>query len=171
MKFVPVKSFEYDAVGRLTGIRHEAKAQANQLTAIRTYDRAGRIASETDGFGREVGYEYTAGGRKSRLTWPDGYYVSYYYNSNGDLWKIVDMDYHVLVEYSYDMAGRITNIAKPRLTSVYDYEDVSLTLEDERGVYLDGVSNTIDFVTTTDYSYSRDLAGNITTKMSEGTSD
>ncbi|MFI4910755.1 MAG: RHS repeat-associated core domain-containing protein, partial [Sedimentisphaeraceae bacterium JB056] len=170
VKFVPVKSFEYDIMGRITGIRHQAQGTSQSTYSNTfTYDRAGRLAEVKDGYGRRIKYEYYPSGKRSKMTWPDGFYVLYYYNNVGDLWKIVDMDSHVLVEYSYDMVGRITDIAKPRLSSVYDYEDVSTTIDDDRGVYLDGVSNTIDSVTTIDYGYSRDLAGNITTKVSEGT--
>ena len=67
-----------------------------------------------------------------------------------------------------DAAGRRTQTTGVYgLTTDYDYEDVSSTLEDERGIYLDGLSNTLGSLSL-DFAYSRDLAGNITTETSGG---
>ncbi|MFI4911081.1 MAG: hypothetical protein ACIAQZ_05385 [Sedimentisphaeraceae bacterium JB056] len=92
-------------------------------------------------FGREVSYEYTTGGRRSKLTWLDGFYVTYGYDAYGRLNAVYNSNSSVLWSCSYDAAGRRTQTTGVYgLTTTYDYEDVSSTVEDEREIYLDGLS-------------------------------
>ena len=76
-------------------------------------------------FGREVSYEYTTGGRRSKLTWPDGFYVTYGYDACGRLNAVYNSNSSVLWSCSYDAAGRRTQTTGVYgLTTTYDYEGV-----------------------------------------------
>ncbi|MFI4910757.1 MAG: RHS repeat-associated core domain-containing protein [Sedimentisphaeraceae bacterium JB056] len=110
-------------------------------------------------------FSYASAGRS---VWPDGFYVTYGYDACGRLNAVYNSNSSVLWSCSYDSAGRRTQTTGVYgLTTDYDYEDVSSTLEDERGIYLDGLSNTLGSLSL-DFTYSRDLAGNITTETSGG---
>jgi RHS repeat-associated protein len=105
--------------------------------------------------------------RKCKLTWPDGYYVNYGYDANDRLNAITDSRGKSLWSCTYDEAGRrVQTTGIYGLTTDYDYEDVSG--DDNRGIYLEDLNNTLGTYSL-DYTYSRDLAGNITTEATEGT--
>ena len=71
------QSFEYDNLGRLT--------DADQLNASIDYvwDALGRLTSHTDGGFGTTAFLYDAAGRRTRMTWPDSFYVTYDYNVAG----------------------------------------------------------------------------------------
>ena len=167
VKFIPSDSFNYDVMGRLaeTGTGHEA---AGMSAGYRfTYDRAGRLAGVTDGFGRTVSYQYTPAGRRCKMTWPDGFYVTYGYDDAGRLSAIYNNNGVLLWSCVYDAAGRRTQTTGVYgLITDYDYEDI--TGNDNRGTYLEGIANTLG-ANTLSFDYSRDLAGNITTEANGGT--
>ena len=100
------RSFGYDVFGRLVS------ASGNGTIAL-SWDGFGRMTAETGPFGR-VGYAYDAAGRRSRLTWPDGYYVSYDYFDDGALAHIRENGAAsgpgVLATFSYDGLGRRTRL-------------------------------------------------------------
>ena len=86
--------FEYDAAGRLTIARNTS------ATVRRAYAASGRLASETQEIHPSlgmavpplvatVGYAYSADGRLSRITYPDGAAVDYEHDARGDLSRVV----------------------------------------------------------------------------------
>ncbi len=149
---VPVSSYYYDFNGSLTKVRD------NEYT----YDRAGRMVSAKDAFGRVVCYEYTPAGRRSKLIWPDGYSVTYGYDAAGSFTTVTDSFGRQLWSCQYDAAGRRTKTTGMYgVTTTYDYEDV-LPGDNNRGIYLNGLQYKINSADTLTMVYSRDLAGNIT---------
>ena len=149
---VPLMPYNYDFNGRLT------KAQNN----VFTYDRAGRMITAKDCFDRVVSYEYTPGGRRSKLIWPDGYYVTYSYDAAGRFTAITDSFNRQLWSCTYDEANRrIGTTGVYGVTTAYDYEDV-LPGNNNRGTYLKGLELSVNSTDTLQFVYSRDLSGNIT---------
>src|SRR5262249_29889608 len=85
-----------DALGRVTGedvpgnaedvaLTYDNQGQVlsalfNNGTGItQTYDGLGRLATRTV-FGRQLSYLYDLAGRRTRLTYPDAFYVAYAYS-------------------------------------------------------------------------------------------
>ncbi len=113
-------------------------------------------------------YEYTPAGRRSKLTWPDGFYVTYGYDAVGRLSAIYNSNDSLLWSCAYDAAGRRTQTTGIYgLTTDYDYEDVNIQNNDNRGIYLEGLTHTLG-ANVLSYNYSRDLVGNITNEIAGG---
>lgn len=94
-------TYAYDATGRMT------MASNPSASIKRMYDRAGRLASETqevtipqpdnpaekltiEPIKNTLTYQYDADGRLSVLAYPDGSKVQHYHNSRGELIEIID---------------------------------------------------------------------------------
>ena len=79
---------------------------------------------------------YDVAGRLTRETWGDGFYVTYEYDTLGEMTAVRENGSPLLATYSYDDLGRITGVARANFAqTVYAYT----------GPYLSG--------------YSHDLAG------------
>lgn len=52
-----------------------------------TYDGLGRLESRA-AFGRQMSYLYDLAGRRKRLTYPGGFYVTYDYTNVGELLSV-----------------------------------------------------------------------------------
>lgn len=85
-----------DACATKTGYVH-------QLT--QTYDFAGRLASETadDGVAaRTIAYKYDANGNRTRITWPDGFYVAYNHDDLDQLYTVKTDSGDTLAVFFYE---------------------------------------------------------------------
>jgi RHS repeat-associated protein len=103
---VPAESsivFSYDSLGRETSVTRGAQAVSS------TYEDLGRLET-TSTNGKTLTYGYDSAGRRNRLTYPDGFYVTYSYVSDGRLSSILDNASKTLVSYSYDSSGRLSGI-------------------------------------------------------------
>ena len=96
-------SYAYDALGRVTqvtapsgtpGTSYTYDNFSNLLTAsaagrtiTNTWDARGQLTSQTGPDGT-VSYQYDAANRRTRLTWPDGFYVAYDYDAASNLTRI-----------------------------------------------------------------------------------
>jgi YD repeat-containing protein len=78
--------YAYDNHGRMLSARY---ASITGPGVVDTHDGLGRLASRTS-YGRTLSYQYDLAGRRTRLTHPDGAYVSYAYNTVGELTGISD---------------------------------------------------------------------------------
>ena len=75
------------------------------------WDVLGRLESETTTIGSHsltVSHQYDAAGRRTRTTYPDGYYVTYEYWGSGGLRYIREYGSTILVTYTYDAFRRGT---------------------------------------------------------------
>lgn len=101
------RTFTYDNLGRLTG----AAMSSGGSSFSRSWDALGRVTSETQNpLGKTVAYQHDLAGRRTRLTWPDGFFVNYDYNVGGDLTAIREngsTDWQ-LTSWAYDNLGRRT---------------------------------------------------------------
>jgi RHS repeat-associated protein len=115
----PDASYGYDYQGRLT-----SAVQGGQ-TLSWTYDVHGQVTSAAGPLG-SVGYQYDAAGNRTRMTWPDGFWIDYTYLPTRDLQTIKDNSGLVLATFAYDGLGRRASIARANgTTTSYGYDPVS----------------------------------------------
>ncbi len=93
------------------------------------YDALGRMTSESSPLGT-IGYQYDAAGRRTRITWADGFYVTYDYDVVGAVTAIREngatSGAGVLATYAYDDAGRRASVTRGNgVTTGYSYDGVS----------------------------------------------
>jgi RHS repeat-associated protein len=115
-------SYTYDLLGRVTS--------ATQGTSVtQSYDALGRMLSETTPLGA-MAYQNDVAGRRTRLTHPDGFFLTYDYDPAGVLTAIREngaaSGVGVLASYTYDGLGRRTAITRGNGTvTSYSYDPVS----------------------------------------------
>lgn len=142
-------SYTYDALSRVqNGLRGEAYAYDNLgrrtsatyagQTASATYDALGRMTSETTN-GRTMAYQYDLAGHRTKITWPDAFFVTYDYDNTGAATAIRENGEgpgaFTLATLTYDDLGRRTGLyrAGGGAQTYYGYDTASrlssLTLE------------------------------------------
>lgn len=113
--------FAYDNLGRLT----QARKAATSHTIGLAYDALGRQTSESSIFG-SMTYQYDLAGRRTRVTWPDAFYVTYDYLTTGEATSVRENGGTALATYAYDNLGRRTGLTRSNGTSTsYAYDPVS----------------------------------------------
>jgi RHS repeat-associated protein len=115
-------SYSYDLMGRLVS--------ATQGTAVtQAYDALGRMVSETTPLGT-MAYQYDAGGRRTRTTWPDGFFITQDWLVTGELLAVREngaaTGAGVLASYAYDPLGNRISLTRGNGTVTrYAYDAVS----------------------------------------------
>lgn len=152
--------FTYDDLDRLTNTQYQYAGSA--VNSAVSYDMLSRVTDEVgihygyDVFGRKASevanaswtasMQYDAAGRRTRLTWNDGFYVTYDYNVLGELTAIKENGSTTLASFTYDDLGRRTALTRGNGTSAsYSYDNssrVSQVVEDLAGTSSD---QTLDF--------------------------
>jgi RHS repeat-associated protein len=102
-----------------------------------------------------VSYQYDAAGRRTRMTWPDAFYVTYDYLYTGEITVIREngatSGVGVLATYAYDNLGRRTTLTRGNGTvTTYGVDNVSRLTSLSHN--LDGSTTTNDVTTTFNYS-------------------
>ena len=92
-------SFSYDLTGLLT------QASNPDATVVRSYDTAGRLTQETRGL-LSVQYDYDASSNRTRITWPDNYFVDYDYDELDRMILVSENGTTPLATYGYDDLSR-----------------------------------------------------------------
>ncbi len=114
--------FSYDNQNRMLAAAYDSPTGPG---IHHTYDALGRLDNRTV-FGRTLGYEYDAAGRRTRVTHPDGFFAEYSYNPAGELTTITDSTGTTLASYIYDALGRRDRVDRPNGASTsYGYDAVS----------------------------------------------
>ncbi|WP_177179225.1 RHS repeat-associated core domain-containing protein [Sphingomonas sp. OV641] len=110
------RGYSYDASGNMTRAFDLSGKNINL-----SYDALGRRTGETTSvLGRS--YSYDAAGRRTRLTWSDGFFVTYEYLVTGELSAIRENGGFVLASFTYDNLGRRTSITRGNgTTTSYGY--------------------------------------------------
>jgi YD repeat-containing protein len=138
--------FGYDALGRLAS-KDVPNVRPYEADVSYGYDNLGALTSTSDGLGHvqifehdvhgnllaehsnwygSVRSQYDHAGRRMRLTWPDGFFVSYDYRVTGEMAAIRENGGAVLASFSYDELGRRTGIARGNGTvTSYGYDAAS----------------------------------------------
>lgn len=112
----------YDLFGHLL-----SASQSNSLSF--GWDALGRQTSESGPQGT-VSYQYDLAGRRTRITWPDSFFVTQDYLVTGDLSAVrengASSGVAVLAVYGYDGLGRRTSITRGNGTvTAFTYDPVS----------------------------------------------
>jgi len=125
-------SFAYDFLGRVSsksGAVSEAYAYNNfdQITTHTNYTTGGAGApSATETFSYNalgwlntnaqvsgtVTYQYDVYGKRTRTTWPDGFYVTYGYNDGDELTGIFENGSSQIAGFGYDAYGRRNSLTR-----------------------------------------------------------
>ena len=118
-------NFSYDLSGHVTAMQRPGDA----VNLTQTYNALGRLLSEVQPFG-SASYQYDVGGRLTRITWADGFYVTYDYDTAGNVTAIREngaaSGIGVLATYTYDNQGRRTQITRGNgTTTSYSFDPVS----------------------------------------------
>jgi RHS repeat-associated protein len=138
-------SFGYDALGRLTSkdlpnlapyeydisyaynlVDQLTQAlDANTHVANFAYDALGRKTSEQSNWTTRQ-WQYDLAGKRTRLTWGDGFYVTYEYDQAGAMSRIRENGSASLAAFEYDDLGRRTALRRPSgADTTYSYDAVS----------------------------------------------
>jgi len=112
-------TYGYDLLGRPT------TASNTGTTVTRGYDALSRLTSDAQPFGT-MSYQYDAAGRRTRLTWWDGFYVTYDYQVTGEVTAIKENGSSALVTFGYDDLGRRKSLTRANGTSTtYNFDAIS----------------------------------------------
>jgi RHS repeat-associated protein len=115
----PDAAYTYDLLGRLLTVIKYTQ------TLTFSYDALGRNLTQGGPLGT-VGYQYDAAGRRTRLTWPDAYYVTYDYQVTGEMATIKENGTTTLGTYAYDDLGRRKTLTRGNgVVTTYSFDPVS----------------------------------------------
>jgi len=118
----PDVSYAYDLLGRMT-----AASNTNGYQASYSYDALGRMLSEGSASYGTKHSRYDLAGRRTRLTWNDGFFVSYDHLVTGETTRITEGGSGIaLATFGYDDRGRRTSLTRGNGTVTgYSYDPVS----------------------------------------------
>lgn len=113
--------YSFDLLGRLINMNRPADGVNHNFV----YDALSRLLREDQTFG-STAYHYDAVGRRTRLTWHDGAFVSYDYLVTGETTEIRENGAGALGTYAYDDLGRCTSLTRGNGTVTnYAYDPAS----------------------------------------------
>jgi RHS repeat-associated protein len=124
----PTVTYSYDLLGRITaGV---SQTVAHTVTTNFGYDALGRKLTDTsllDGMSAGTkSMRYDAAGRRIRLTWSDGFYVTYDYDNADEMTAIRENGGSILESFAYDDLGRRASRTAANGTSAsYGYDTAS----------------------------------------------
>ncbi|EGF92867.1 wall-associated protein [Asticcacaulis biprosthecium C19] len=185
-------TFAYDDLGRVTGTTGAAvesftyDAYSNVLThnnqttngaegkATYTYNAMGSVLTATyqlgTGTSRQVSYQYNSYNWRTRLGWPDGFYVNYTYYLGGALWYIRDNNSAYVLRDEYNQYGqqyakRLGNVSPYAMTTALDYDTASRLNEFDTNLSTTAATTAYDV--NVDFTYS--LADQVKTQTRSNT--
>ncbi|USR02368.1 RHS repeat domain-containing protein [Sphingomonas aerolata] len=148
-------SYTYNLLGNITGMVGAAAISY-------TWDALGRLRSENQPYG-SVAYQYNAAGSRTRMTWQDGFFVSYGYDDASRLSNITENGAVPLATFLYDDLGNRTRLTRGNgVVTTYSLDPVFRLQSLTNGVSGSGDDQTI--------SFSYNPAGQISSR-SEANSD
>jgi RHS repeat-associated protein len=113
-------TYSYDLVGHLL-----QAIDTNSHRATYTYDALGRGLSEASPWATKS-MQYDLAGRRTRLTWQDGFYVSYDYDNVDEMTAIHENGGTTLAGFGYDDLGQRTSRMLANGTSTsYGFDPIS----------------------------------------------
>lgn len=122
-------TFGYDVLGRVSNKSgavsesftydnfDQVKTHINNTTGgasaseIYTYNALGWLMSDQQPSGT-VSYQYDAYGKRTRLTWPDGFFVTYGFDDGDELTGIYENGSAQIASFGYDNYGRRTGLGR-----------------------------------------------------------
>lgn len=105
--------YSYDLRGLQTAARFDSASGADAVT--NGYDAIGRLTSSNTsmgGFSRTLGYQYDAGGNRTRVTHPDGVYLQYNRDALGRIASIAVNGTASVIQMQYNAQGVLSEIKR-----------------------------------------------------------
>lgn len=170
-------AYAYDALGRVTNVNYPGTGFFDQDISY-VYDNFGQVKEVNDANTHSVRYQYDAvgrvtrqgnqqqsltmqydaAGRRKRLTWSDGFYVTYDYDGTGSLIAISENGGGALASFAYEALGRRSSLSLANgVTTNYSYNS-GFGLSD-LDINLSGTANDL----AVDFTYNP--AGQIATRF------
>ncbi|WP_339749016.1 RHS repeat-associated core domain-containing protein [uncultured Maricaulis sp.] len=145
------ETYTYDLLGRVLSV------VAGSQTTSQTYDALGRMVTQSGAHGA-VSYQYDVAGRRTRMTWPDAFYVTYDHDVAGAVTAIRQgAGSTLLASFTYDNQGRRTAITRGNgVTTTYAFNSAS-----RLSTLTQNLAGTTNDVTT---SFTYNPAGQIATR-------
>ena len=119
----------YDNLSRMT-----SSTDGSQTLSF-AYDQLNRLTSQGGPLGT-VSYQYDLAGRRTRMTWPDSFYVDYDYNAANDVTQIREngatSGAGVLATFAYNNVGGRTSLSRASgasATTTYGYDGIFRTTD------------------------------------------
>lgn len=159
------ETFGYNNFNQVVSHTNNSTNAGTSLTSSYVFTALGWLQSETRYAGStslgSVSYQYDAYGRRTRLTWPDNFYVTYNYLVNGYpgdyLQTINQSDGALIASFGYDDYGRRTSMTRGNgVITSYGYDPLSRLTS--LGTDLNGTLNDI----SEGFSYT--VAGQLKTR-------
>ncbi len=156
---------QYDWNGAALGydnLGHVTSASLNGLAVSMAYDSLGRKTSESSSLGT-ISYQYDLAGGRTRITWPDTFYVGYIRDTDEEVTQIEESGatsgLGLLASYSYDALGERTGISRGNgVSTSYGYDGVSRLNALSHTLVSSGYNQALGF--------TRNAAGQITGRSS-----
>jgi len=100
----------YDGAGRITNLSDTA---SNVLAySFDTAKRVTQVATTLPaGSAKTIGYQYDANSNRTRLTWPDGYFVNYAYDTLNRMSSASENGTTTIATYAYNPLSQRTSLA------------------------------------------------------------
>lgn len=168
-------SYTWDALNRLTAVDAPAgtmdvavtydnlgrtlTSTGNSQTLTNTWDALSRQTNETGPLGA-MAYQYDAGSRMTRITWPDAFYVAYDHDIYGATTAVrengVASGAGVLATYAYNNMGQVTAVTRGNgAGSNYAYDAFARLLS----LSQDPAGTANDLILGFDYNPAGQIAG------------
>lgn len=133
----------YDLLGRMT-----SASQSGHALSF-TYDALGRVINQTGPLGTFIS-EWDLGGHRTKLTWPDNFYVTYDYLLTGEMTAIRESGatsgIGVLATFTYDDLGQRSSLTRGNgAVATYTYDAVSRLQQQVQNVTGTTRDLTLDF--------------------------
>jgi RHS repeat-associated protein len=115
------RQYGYNLFGQLTSSSWAGGSSPETMN----YDALGRLTSRVEPYAT-LSYQYDAAGRRTRVTWPDGLYISYNYDPLNEMTTVLENGTTTLATYGYDDLGRRTSLTRGNGTATYyNYDGAS----------------------------------------------
>lgn len=140
-------TYTYDNAARRVGVTDATGA------TVLTYDKVGRLASETDGSGDTLTYTYDDGGRLTSIGYPVIGAVDYSYDDADQLTAVTDWaDRTTAITWTPD--GQVASQAADNgVHQIFDYDDVGRPAT---------ITTSADTTEVASFGYAYDAAGQLT---------
>jgi len=113
----PAVTYDYDLISRMTGT-----TQTGGQATTWFFDKAGRMESTTAG-GRMLEFKYDGAGNRTRIIWPDTFYVDYTYDDANRMDQVLEKGGQVIADYGFNTLSQRKTLARGNGDSTsYAYE-------------------------------------------------
>jgi RHS repeat-associated protein len=119
---VTAKTLPVSTTYSVDNLNRMRTASANGQTITNVYDALGRRTSSAGPLGT-FSYQYDLADERTRLTWPDGFYVTYDRDNTGAVTGIRENGSTLLVQFGYDNLGQRQTLTRLNgVTTTYSYD-------------------------------------------------